>query len=72
LYAGVASPVEDLTDFLRRKLLERLIAPAVYVSSLVWIVFQGDIRLIGGPPYILYPIHMPLLSRNTPILARMP
>jgi len=48
LQAGVTSPVEDLTDFLRSKLLECLIAPAVYVCSLVGVVFEDDIILIGG------------------------
>jgi len=48
LQAGVASPVEDLTNFLRAKPLECLIAPAVYVCGLVRVVFQDDISLIGG------------------------
>jgi hypothetical protein len=48
LQASVTSPVEDLTYFLRSKLLERLIAAPVYVCSLVGVVFQDNISLIGG------------------------
>jgi hypothetical protein len=48
LQTGVASPIEELTDFLLSKLLECLIAPAVYVCNLVGVVFQDNISLIGG------------------------
>jgi hypothetical protein len=48
LQAGVASSIEELTDFLRGKPLECLIAPAVDVLSLVGVVFQDNVSLISG------------------------
>jgi len=48
LQASVTSPVEDLTDFVRSKLLECLIAPPMYVGSLVGVIFQDDVHLVGG------------------------
>jgi hypothetical protein len=47
LQASVTSPVKDLTDFLRSKLLERLIASPVYVCRLIGVIFQDNINLIG-------------------------
>src|SRR3712207_1836719 len=46
LQTGIASPVQDCTNFLRAKPLEHLVAPAVYMCSLVGVVFQDDISLI--------------------------
>jgi hypothetical protein len=42
----------------------------MYVGSLVGVVFQDDISLIGGHPSILSPLLMPLLDRNWLTLYR--
>src|SRR5262249_40999983 len=48
LETRITSPGEDVADFLRCEPLQRLIAPAMGMASLIGIIFEDDVYLIGG------------------------